>query len=417
MTSQQLSESEGEESTNNSQKQQLKNQQHKQHKHFHHKNYSSFNLPSPFASAASSASSSLCGLEENLTNENDNKKQFKNQLTTNQQWHEKPRSLSASSGEAFYKQQHICEQHLKDQTDKENISSNYHYTQKLQSANHSPCTCCYKTQSNISYSISNSGSSSHDSISVSQLSVSTSTAAISSIGSVLSTTPNYQNNNQSVSQNSQLINQQKITTSIISSTTQSTIISKSQSGEQRSRSATGLYTIADDLKNSSSLSSDSQQKQKILQQKQQQQLQPLQTQAELDKQQQSTQSISPPVVKSVGLIRSDQITIRHAKSQKQSKRLSNNRLTNETAATTEIQNQRSMRNRNLILQHQLHKSISTPTLIVCEEQTQNQPNERSSALSKIKNKLSGNSSNSNISALKVGTANLFSTVRDKLKNE
>lgn len=72
-----------------------------------------------------------------------------------------------------------------------------------------------------------------------------------------------------------------------------------------------------------------------------------------------------------------------------------------------------MRSRNLLLAHQLHKSISTPTLVVHEEPSPNQTSERSSALSRIKNKFTGNSSNSNISGIKTGTS-LFSTVRDKL---
>ena len=126
---------------------------------------------------------------------------------------------------------------------------------------------------------------------------------------------------------------------------------------------------------------------------------------------QQAQSSSPPVagqpVQSAD--EPEYSVLRHVKSQKQSRRPSNNRTANESTP----ESSRSMRSRNLLLAHQLHKSISTPTLVVHEEPSPNQTNERSSALSRIKNKFTGNSSNSNISAIKTGTS-LFSTVRDKL---
>lgn len=210
-------------------------------------------------------------------------------------------------------------------------------------------------------------------------------------------------------QSSSINQQQKITTSIIStSTSQSTTTTSKPYTEeqQRSRSSTGcLLTKEDDSTKDPNTQSPIIQGTQTL------------TKQSLN-QISSPRTSSPAIVKqTVSLTKSDQNSPINSKSQKQSRRPSNNRLTNETTIKPETQNNRSMRNRNLILQHQLHKSISTPTLIVHEEQTPNQPNERSSALSKIKNKFTGNSSNSNISALKAGTTNLFFTVRDKLKNE
>ena len=375
-------------------------------------------IQSPVSSIGNSASS-LCALETNLSDNSSEpdrnqlttastNPQLTNQLTIYQQWHEKPRSLSDSSSEAFCYQQHLHHAKLEPHSTTENTS--YHYSQtKSSSANQSPCCYCYnnlyKTTSNTCSS--NSGSSSHDSISVSQLSISTSTAAISSLGSVLSsTTPNINSNNQgiqtTVGQQSNNIttthatlvsttssfNQQqaKITTSTVVSSSHS----KSEHEEQRSRSATGCLFIT---------GGDEQQ-----------------TTSQSPKKSDQSRS-SPHVVKqAVGLTKSDQesTALRHAKSQTQSSRRPTNRLANESTPEATAQSNRSMRSRNLLLQHQLHKSLSTPTLIVHEEQIANQSSERSSALSKIKNKITGNSSNSNISAIKAGTTSLFSTVRDKL---
>ena len=418
-----LSESEGDESLNSGAN--LKNSSLIEQNQLKEKlkKKTSSNLPSPTASSADN--SSLCALETNLAEDKEQqfKNELKNQLTTNQQWHEKPRSLSASSGEAFYynqQQQHLTNVDLHSTAEAKTSSVYHHYSNnKTNSANQSPCCCCYNnklynTNTNI-YSRSNSGSSSHDSISVSQLSVSTSTAAISSTGSILSTTPNNQNTQQQIT-NTQLTTTTQVTLvsttasssinqqnqSIISFPTsiqQSTATAIEQHEQQRSRSSAGsLFSIGSE-----------------------------QIVLVAAARQSTSPRTSPPVLLTakqiISLTKSEQNTtippsLRQVKSQKQkSRRPTNNRLLTNESATPETQqpNNRSMRSRNLILQHQLHKSISTPTLIVHEEQTANQTNDvRTSALSKIKNKFTGNSSNSNISALKAGTSSLFSTVRDKL---
>ena len=386
-------------------------------------------LASPAAgSSAANSASSLCALEANLSEhlsgedggqstnleQTNSQQQPGSQLAAHQQWHEKPRSLSASSGEAFYyqQQQHLAKTDTHSPENSTFIACHHYAANQPHSVGQAPYCCCYNSLYHANhatdYSRSNSGSSSHNSISVSQLSISTSTAAISSLGSMLSSTPNApaaQQPNAQLTTTTQVtlvatttsnsINQQQqqqqITTSIISSSSTTT-------EGQRSRSATGCLFTGEQTVDPATVQQPSPQTTPP----------PGQTQP---------QRSSPPVGKrstargdpEPAVEEPEQSALRHAKSQKQSRRPSNNRLANESTP----ESNRSMRSRNLLLAHQLHKSISTPTLVVHEEPSPSQSSERSSALSRIKSKFTGNSSNSNISAIKAGTS-LFSTVRDKL---